>query len=123
DTDTAGVVYYANYLKFMERARSDMLRAVGGDQREVLASDGGAYYVAECNIRYLKPARLGDDLVVVSSVELVRAASVEIQQRVMRNGELLTDARVTAAFLDANGRPQRQPKDWVERFRSITKSE
>jgi acyl-CoA thioester hydrolase len=123
DTDTAGVVYYANYLKFMERARSDMLRAVGVDQSDVLHAGGGAYYVVECNIRYLAPARLGEELVVLSSVEQVRAASVAIHQRVMRNRELLTDARVTAAFLDANGRPQRQPKDWVERFRSITKSE
>jgi len=122
DTDTAGVVYYANYLKFMERARSDMLRAVGVDQADVLHSGDGAYYVAECSIRYRKPARLGDDLVVLSSIEQIRAASVEIQQRVIRNGEELSDARVTAAFLDANGRPQRQPKEWVERFRSITKS-
>ncbi|HEX6741956.1 MAG TPA: YbgC/FadM family acyl-CoA thioesterase [Sphingomicrobium sp.] len=122
DTDTAGVVYYANYLKFMERARSDMIRAVGVDQNEVLRSGGGAYYVADVSIRYLRPARLGEDLVIVSTVEQVRAASVEIHQRVMRNRELLTDARVTAAFLDANGRPQRQPKDWVERFRSITTS-
>jgi len=122
DTDTAGVVYYANYLKFMERARSDMLRAVGVDQSDVLRAGRGAYYVAECNIRYVKPARLGEELLVLSSVDQVRAASVEIHQRVMRNGELLTDAQVTAAFLDANGRPQRQPKDWVDRFRSITKS-
>jgi len=122
DTDTAGVVYYANYLKFMERARSDMLRAVGVDQSDVLRAGGGAYYVAQCTIRYVKPARLGEELVVLSSVEQVRAASVEIHQRVMRNGEMLTDARVTAAFLDANGRPQRQPKEWVDRFRSITKS-
>lgn len=121
DTDTAGVVYYANYLKFMERARSDMLRAVGVDQREVLQSGGGAYYVAHCDIRYVRPARLGDELAVLSSVEQVRAASVQIHQRVMRSGELLTDARVTAAFLDANGRPQRQPKAWVEKFEGITK--
>jgi acyl-CoA thioester hydrolase len=120
DTDTAGVVYYANYLKFMERARSDMLRAVGVDQREVLNSGGGAYYVAHADIRYARPARLGDELVVLSAVEQVRAASVQIHQRVMRRGELLTDARVTAAFLDANGRPQRQPKEWVEKFRQIT---
>lgn len=119
DTDTAGVVYYANYLKFMERARSDMLRAVGVDQREVLNSGGGAYYVAHADIRYLHPARLGDDLIVLSAVEQVRAASVQIHQRVMRRGELLTDARVTAAFLDAKGRPQRQPKEWVEKFRQI----
>lgn len=121
DTDTAGVVYYANYLKFMERARSDMIRAVGVDQNEVLRRGGGAYYVARADIRYVRPARLGDELLVLSTVEQVRAASVQIHQRVMRSGELLTDARVTAAFLDANGRPQRQPRDWVEKFKGITK--
>jgi acyl-CoA thioester hydrolase len=106
----------------MERARSDMIRAVGVDQNSELERTGSAYVVVQVNIRYVKPARLGEELLVLSSVEQVRAASVEIHQRVKRNGELLTDARVTAAFLDANGRPQRQPKDWVDRFRSITKS-
>lgn len=119
DTDTAGVVYYANYLRFMERARSDMIRAAGVDQNALLRSGGEAYYVAECTIRYLKPARLGDDLVVVSTVEAVRAVSVLIHQRVMRGREQLTDARVTAAFLDADGRPKRQPREWVERFKAI----
>ena len=119
DTDTAGVVYYANYLKFMERARSDMIRAVGVDQNAELRDSGSAYVVAEASIRYLRPARLGDDLVVLSTVEQIRAASVLIQQRVIRSGELLTDTRVTAAFLDANGRPQRQPKTWVDKFREI----
>jgi acyl-CoA thioester hydrolase len=123
DTDAYGVVYYANYLRFMERARSDMIRAAGVDQNSELARTGSAYVVVDVNVRYLKPGRLGDDLVVLSIVELVRAASVQIQQRVMRAGEILTDARVTAAFLDANGRPQRQPKEWVEKFRSIAKSE
>jgi len=122
DTDTAGVVYYANYLKFMERARSDMLRAVGIDQRQVMEAGDGAYYVAEANIRYLGSARLGDDLLVVSTVEEVRAASVVIQQRVIRQRELLTDARVTAAFLDSNGRPQRQPREWIEKFKRIAAS-
>lgn len=120
DTDAFGVVYYANYLKFMERARSDMIRAAGVDQVEEMNRSGSAYVVAEANIRYLKPARLGDDLVVVSTVDAVRAASVLIHQRVMRGAEQLTDARVTAAFLDADGRPRRQPKEWVERFRTIT---
>jgi len=119
DTDTAGVVYYANYLKFMERARSDMIRAAGIDQREVLEAGNGAYYVAEATIRYRRPARLGDDLAVISTIEDVRAASVVIQQRVIRGDELLTEARVTAAFLDANGRPQRQPKEWIEKFKQI----
>ena len=119
DTDTAGIVYYANYLKFMERARSDMIRAAGVDQTAAHHSGGGAYAVAEVDIRYLKPARLGDDLVVVSTVEAVRAVSVLIHQRVMRGPEQLTDARVTAAFLTSDGRPQRQPKEWVERFKAI----
>ena len=119
DTDTAGVVYYANYLKFMERARSDMIRAVGIDQAEMLRGDGSAYYVAHVDIRYRRPARLSDDLQVISTVEQVRASSVHIQQRVMRGPELLSDASVTAAFLDREGRPRRQPKEWVEIFRNI----
>jgi len=119
DTDTAGIVYYANYLKYMERARSDFLRAVGIDQRAALEAASGVYAVADVAIRYLRSARLGDDLVVVSTVEQVRAASVAIHQRVMRGAEHLTDARVTAAFLTADGRPKRQPVEWIERFRAI----
>jgi acyl-CoA thioester hydrolase len=120
DTDTAGVVYYANYLKFMERARSDMLRAVGIDQQAMLQGDGSAYFVVEVDIKYRRPARLGDDLQIVSNVERVRASSVDIHQRVMRGEEVLSDARVTAAFLDGAGRPRRQPKDWVEKFKAMT---
>ena len=119
DTDTAGIVYYANYLKYMERARSDMLRAVGVDQRAALDAAEGVYAVAEVAIRYLKSAKLGDDLVIVSTLETIRAASVVIHQRVMRGADILTDARVTAAFLDLDGRPKRQPAEWVERFRAI----
>ena len=123
DTDAYGIVYYANYLKFMERARSDFLRAVGVDQGEELRRSGSAYAVVEVDIRYRKPARLGDDVVVISTVEQVRASSVLIHQRVMRGKEQLTDARVTAAFLDGEGRPRRQPRDWVEKFNKITTPE
>jgi len=119
DTDTAGVVYYANYLKFMERARSDMIRAVGVDQGAMLDGDGSAYYVVHVDIHYRRPARLGEDLQVISTVQQVRASSVHIHQRVMRGPELLADASVTAAFLDREGRPRRQPREWVEEFRQI----
>ena len=119
DTDAYGIVYYANYLKFMERARSDMIRAVGVDQAAELRSSGSAYAVVEVDIKYRRPARLGDDVLVVSTVEQVRASSVDIHQRVMRGSELMTDARVTAAFLDGSGRPRRQPNDWVEKFMAI----
>ena len=120
DTDAYGIVYYANYLKFMERARSDFLRAVGVDQAGELARSGSAYAVVEVDIRYKRPARLSDDLLIVSTVSQVRASSVLIQQRVMRAEEQLTDARVTAAFLDREGRPRRQPREWVEKFEAIT---
>ena len=119
DTDTAGIVYYVNYLKYMERARSDMLRCVGIDQRAALEADIGVYAVADVAIRYLRSAKLGDDLIVISTVDTVRAASVLIHQQVMRGAEHLTDARVTAAFLTSDGRPKRQPAEWVERFRAI----
>jgi acyl-CoA thioester hydrolase len=120
DTDAFGIVYYANYLKFMERARSDMIRAVGVDQAAELSRSGSAYAVVEVDIKYRRPARLGEDLLVVSEVQQVRASSVDIHQRVMRGTELLTDAKVTAAFLDGQGRPRRQPGDWVGRFKAIT---
>ena len=120
DTDAYGIVYYANYLKFMERARSDFVRAVGVDQAAELRASGSAYAVVEVDIKYRKPARLGDDLLILSTVDQVRASSVLIHQRVMRGEEQLTDARVTAAFLDGEGRPRRQPKDWVEKFNALT---
>jgi acyl-CoA thioester hydrolase len=121
DTDVAGIVYYANYLRFMERARSDMLRALGIDQRAALEGGEGVYAVAEVNIRYRAPARLGDELVVVTDIEAVRAASVLIHQRVRRGDQILADARVTAAFITPDGRPRRQPRDWVERFERLKK--
>ena len=120
DTDTAGIVYYANYLKFMERARSDMLRAAGIDQRAAQEDGTGVYAVAEANVRYLKPAKLGDDLLIVSTVQAVKAASVVIHQRVMRGADDLTDGRITAAFLGPDDRPRRQPRDWVERFKELS---
>src|SRR5438445_13898710 len=120
DTDAYGIVYYANYLKFMERARSDMIRAVGVDQAAELRQSGSAYAVVEVDIKYRRPGKLGDDLLVVSSVEQVRASSVDIHQRFMRGPEVLTDAKVTAAFLDGAGRPRRQPADWVDKFKAIT---
>ncbi|HEY0311085.1 MAG TPA: YbgC/FadM family acyl-CoA thioesterase [Allosphingosinicella sp.] len=119
DTDVAGIVYYANYLRFMERARSDMLRLAGIDQRAALEGGAGVYAVAEVSIRYKAPGKLGDDLIVATRIEAVRAASVLIQQRVMRGDEVLADARVTAAFITLEGRPQRQPRDWLERFERL----
>jgi acyl-CoA thioester hydrolase len=122
DTDVAGIVYYANYLKYMERARSDMLRCAGIDQRAALEAGEGVYVVAEAQIRYRAPARLDDALVVLSEVKAVRAASCLIHQRVMRGHDMLADATITAAFL-RDGRPKRQPRAWVEAFERLKKED
>ena len=119
DTDLAGIVYYANYFRFMERARSDMIALAGIDQRAAFESGAGVYAVAEASIKYRAPARLGDELVVHTKIEAVRAVSVLIHQRVMRGDEILTDATVTAAFLTLDGRPRRQPREWVEKFERL----
>ena len=122
DTDVAGIVYYANYLKYMERARSDMLRCAGIDQRAALEAGEGVYVVAEAHIKYRSSARLDDDLLVLSEIEEVRAASCIIHQRVMRGHDSLADAMITAAFLQG-GRPRRQPRAWVEAFERLKKED
>jgi acyl-CoA thioester hydrolase len=116
DTDLTGMVYHANYLRFMERARSDMLLAAGIDQRAAQEAGEGAYAIHALNIRYHAPARLGDELGVVSRLVGLRAASVDIHQRVMRGSVILTEADVEAAFVGPSGRPRRQPAVWQAAF-------
>lgn len=122
DTDLSGIVYHANYLRFMERARSDMLRSVGIDQRGTMDSGGGFYAVHDLRIRYRRPARLDEALLVTSTVLAVRAAACEIRQVITRAGEVLTDAVVTAAFLGPDGRPRRQPASWRAAFTQLTET-
>ena len=119
DTDLSGVVYHANYLRYMERARSAMLRAAGIDQRSAHESGEGAYAVRDLTIRYHAPAKLDDTLIIVTKVERIRAAAVDIHQRVMRGQVMLAEARVEAAFVAPGGRPRRQPADWVARFETL----
>ena len=119
DTDFSGIVYHANYLRYMERARSDMLRQLDMDQHAAYESGEGVYAVVDLTMKYLSPARLDDDLVVVSTVETLRAASVIIDQHIMRGAEHLTSASVHAAFLTPAGRPRRQPKAWTKAFASV----
>jgi len=119
DTDLSGIVYHANYLRYMERARSDMLRLAGIDQRAAMESGEGAWAVTDLAIKYKSPAKLDDDLLVVSTVEAVRGASVIIAQRILRGQDTLTEGRVTAAFLSPQGRPRRQLLDWTQRFTAI----
>ena len=119
DTDAGGVVYHANYLRFCERARTDMMALAGADLAAALADGTGGYVVARVELDYRRPARLGDALVIVSVVAEVRNSAAVIQQRVMRNGEEVASGRITVAFVGPDGRPRRQPATWVEAFRSI----
>src|SRR6185437_10451894 len=91
DTDLTGIVYHANYLRFMERARSDMIALAGADQREAQEAGEGTYVVADISIRYHASAKLDDALVVATRLKTLRAASLVIHQRVMRGGEILTE--------------------------------
>jgi acyl-CoA thioester hydrolase len=119
DTDLSGVVYHANYLRYMERARSDMLRVAGVDQRAAFEAGEGAYAIRDLAIRYAAPARLDDALVISSRVEKIRPASVVIHQQVMRDATILADARVEAAFVAPSGRPRRQPENWLRAFERL----
>lgn len=116
DTDLSGVVYHANYLRFMERARSDLLRLLGIDQNAAHAAGAGVWAVAGLSIRYRAPARLDDDLIVETRCLKLGAASVELAQAIRRDDMRLTDATVRAGFLTPDGRPRRQPADWLARF-------
>jgi acyl-CoA thioester hydrolase len=123
DTDLSGIVYHANYLRFMERARSDMLRSAGIDQRAAFEAGLGTYAVTDLAIRYRAPARLDDALVVVSRLVALRPASCRIHQTVMRERLILADAQVTAAFVAPTGRPVRQPKPWIDAFQALISQE
>ncbi|OJY69632.1 MAG: tol-pal system-associated acyl-CoA thioesterase [Sphingobium sp. 66-54] len=120
DTDLSGVVYHANYLRYMERARSDMLRVAGIDQRAAHEAGIGSYAVAQVALRYRAPARLDDALTVRSRIEQVSAVRCAIAQSIWREETLLTDGGVTVAFIDPLGRPRRQPSDWIDRFNQLS---
>ncbi len=122
DTDLGGVVYHANYLRFLERARSDLLRALGIDQRAAIENREGVYAVSELQIKYCRPARLDDELFITSQLEEMRGACCIILQKIMRGTELVAQARVTVAFISMEGRPRRQPAAWVKKFEALKKT-
>lgn len=118
DTDLSGLVYHAIYLRYMERARSDLLEGIGIDQRAAFDAALGVYAVADLSIRYASPARLGDALLVETRMLALGGASVTMRQTILRAARVLTEATVRAGWLTIDGRPQRQPADWVARFRA-----
>ena len=115
DTDFTGIVYHANYLRYMERGRTNYLRLLGADHRALFEetakeAPGFAFVVRSMNIDFLKPARMDDVLEVFTEPQEVRGASITLRQRVMRGDELLVEASVRVAFIsDGRARPIPKP--------------
>jgi acyl-CoA thioester hydrolase len=117
DTDAGGIVFYGNYLKFMERARTDWLRHLGFSQEAMRTQGQGMFVVSDTHLRYLRPARLDDELTVTASLIERGRASLMFRQAVCRGDELLChgDIRIGWVQRDADGqlRPARMPADIV----------
>jgi len=109
DTDAAGIVYHANYLKFGERGRSDMLRRLGIGPRRLREEEGVEFAVRRCTIEYLGAARLDDLLTVETRLERFGAASLDIAHKIARDGEILATIVLLLACIGPDGRARRLP--------------
>lgn len=111
DTDMAGIVYYANYLRFIERGRSEWVRDIGLDQNKMLEEDGVVFAVRRVEADYLNPAKLDDELVVETEPTVITGARLVMHQKVKRGEEVLFVADVTVAAVSSSGQPVRLPPE------------
>ena len=119
DTDAGGVVYYANYLKFMERCRTDWLRALGIDQLRLRADRGLQFVVVSASVDFLRPAVLNDEIIVTAELEHFGGATIAFRQTIMRGEAQLIDANVRVACLDSGTlKPRPIPKDLFLEWRN-----
>lgn len=119
DTDAGGIVFYANYLKFFERARTEWLRAAGVDQQKLIASDGAAFVVKSASIDYHAPARLDDELTLTLTIEKLGRASVQFSQKAYLGDLLLVEAQVKVGCVDlATVRPRSLPIEVADKMRA-----
>ncbi len=117
DTDAGGVVYYANYLKFLERARSEWLRSLGFEQPDLIARYGGVFVVRRVEADYLLPARFNDNLLVETKIEKPGKASLVMRQRILRSESLLLTASVTLAWVgEKSFKPAKIPAEILNSF-------
>ena len=101
DTDAGGIVFYANYLKFFERARTEWLRSLGVEQQQLKQATGGMFVVAETSVRYLRPARLDDELIVTASLKECGRATMTIEQQAMLAGAVLCEGVIRVGWVNA----------------------
>ena len=123
DTDLSGITYHANYLRWFERARSDLLRMLDIDQREAIEAGEGAYALSEVNLKYLRPAKLDDDVVIETRCTELGAASCRMHQVARRDDDVLCEASLRVGFITLDGRPRRQPSEWRTAFRNFMDQE
>jgi tol-pal system-associated acyl-CoA thioesterase len=117
DTDAGGIVYYVNYLKFMERARTEFMRSLGFGKDYIFTQDL-MFVVRDAQVRYNAPARLDDELQATARITSARGAAIVFEQRVLRAGEVLAQGELTIACVDRAGvRPKRLPREMVARIR------
>jgi acyl-CoA thioester hydrolase len=120
DTDSGGVVYYANYLKYLERGRTELLRKLGVEQQKLLGETGLAFAVRSISAEYLKPAKLDDLIEVCTRIEDLGRAQVTFAQSILRGDEILLTATVRVACLVlAKGKPAAMPKQLHELFKVL----
>lgn len=119
DVDLAGIVYYANYLKYLERGRSEMVREAGISQLDMKAA-GLVFAVRKVEAEYLKPANYDDELVVETRLDALKGASFDMPQRVLRGSEVLLEARIKVVILNAQGRAARLPADIRAKVTALT---
>ena len=121
DTDAGGIVFYANYLKFFERARTEWLRSLGIEQQRLKETAGGMFVVAETHVRYLRPARLDDELIVTASLKESGRASMTIQQQVLLQNTVLCEGTIRIGWVNvADLHPNRIPQNIIESLRVST---
>ena len=119
DTDAGGVVYYANYLKFMERCRTDWLRALGVDQARLRAERQLQFAVVNVVVDFLRPAVLNDEILVTAELQRMRGATITFKQTIVRGEAQLIDASVRVACLDSGTlKPRPIPKDLFVEWRN-----
>ncbi|MGO9946718.1 MAG: tol-pal system-associated acyl-CoA thioesterase [Steroidobacteraceae bacterium] len=119
DTDAGGVVYYANYLKFMERCRTEWLRVMGIDQMRLLAERHLQFVVANVAVDFLRPAVLHDEILVTAELQRLGGATIHFRQTIMRGDEQLIDAKTRVACLDSSTlKPRAIPKDLFVEWRN-----
>jgi acyl-CoA thioester hydrolase len=119
DTDAGGVVYYANYLKYLERCRTDWLRAMHVDQQRLRAEQNLQFVVANIEVAYLKPGVLHDEILVTAELERLSGATILFKQTIMRGNEQLINATVRVACLDSGTlKPRPIPKDLFMEWRN-----